>query len=181
MEHAAHIAEFEQAARAYIQKAIGIDIGTEEHDLAFLDHYVRTIQKQGTPDQAVLDLAASALGVLFGQMVLHKLPGRWDIPPASTDPSQWRVAIDPLPFSFYPVAMAYTALRGQELENVDDSLSFPRAWQERANAFLEQLPPVPVDYFYSFTGRFETLCYLTEVSALWLHEKKATKKASAVD
>lgn len=175
------LAEFEQAAQNYVKKVTGISVEVNEDALVFLDHYVRISREKTPPKTEIVLLPASALGVLFGQIVLQKLSGHWYGPvhkeaSVPEDPLDWRIAIDPLPFSFSPVAMAMTALQMGEAEDVDDSLALPPAWQEKLSTAMERLAPVTAEYYYSFTGRFESLCYVTEITAEWLHQEKTAKR-----
>jgi hypothetical protein len=81
------------------------------------------------------------------------------------DPARWRVELEPVELRFYPVGMAAAALRGGEVEGYDDSFSTrPELMGPLAEA-LSSAPPVDEAYYYSLTGRLETLAEVAELLA----------------
>jgi hypothetical protein len=79
----------------------------------------------------------------------------------------WRVELAAAPLRIDPVAMAATALLPHS-EAADDVPVFALTVQnpnlyEALHAALDRSSPVSSDYYYSLTGRFETLVYIVDL------------------
>ena len=79
------------------------------------------------------------------------------------DPSHWRVELEPAPLTFQPVGMAAEALRGAEVEGYDASFTTRPDLMGPLSEALESSPPVDEAYYYSLTGRFETLTHALDL------------------
>lgn len=199
------IAELVLAAAEYVQRALKYPISVDEESLAFLDHYVTQMRGdeggetghalRGKPD--VLRLVAAALGAHLGELAIARFGGRWRTLPAATgeapadatDPTGWRVELDAAPVVFDPIGMAAQALDlpesdGEDVSTSDeiegDAVGFVTRpdLREPLRAALVRSPPVSADYYYSLTGRFETLTYVVELLSEIL-ELKRSKEAGA--
>lgn len=177
------ISELCQAACDYVQRATGLELDSSEDSLAFVDHYLRTVQSGPRPKPEIVDLVAAALGVYLGELLLTKFGGRWlAIPTAPSpddkggtpvldsldDPLGFRAELHAAPIVCDPVLWARQALlAGEEDEALGDEggLLVPPSLQDRLHAAMARLPPVSEEYFFSFTGRFETVGYLVELLA----------------
>lgn len=117
-------------------------------------------------------------------------PGDTPILDSMDDPAGWRLQLAAVPLLADPIGMAVQALR-PPTDSTGDRQSDRESDQEgdRENsqadadgadavgfattpeltvplrAALARLPPVTVDYYYSLTGRFETLSYAVELLA----------------
>ncbi|MFO0574146.1 MAG: hypothetical protein U1A78_09120 [Polyangia bacterium] len=90
-----------------------------------------------------------------------KLPG---------DPRAWRLQLAAAPVVCDPIGMAASALReldelGEDSGADEVGFAVPSAYSEPLHEALARVPPVEVSYFYSLTGRFETLSYAVEILA----------------
>lgn len=204
----ARIAELVLAAAEYVQRALKYPISLDEESLAFVDHYVTQMRGdeggqtghalRGKPD--VLRLVAAALGAHLGELAIARFGGRWRTLPAAADdgktdaadPAAWRVELDAAPVVFDPIGMAVLALdppdadgedvsTGDEIEG--DAVGFVTRpdLREPLRAALVRSPPVSADYYYSLTGRFETLTYVVELLAEILELKRSQEAGADAD
>jgi hypothetical protein len=155
---------FVEAAKSFIQRSIGVELDRSEESLAFVDHYTQTARDGQLKDE-LLALVAPALGAYLGEVAIAKFGGKWVL--EGEDPSEWRVELDPVPLRFWPVGMAAEALRGDEVEGYDASFAvFGPSASTLMGELREQLarvPPVEPEYYYSLTGRLETLTHAVDV------------------
>jgi hypothetical protein len=154
------LAEYVIAAGDYVRRALGVELDGSPESLAFVDHYLAHI---GPVADDVLRLVATAIGVYFGELVVARLDGVWGA--ESDDPAEWVVALEAAPLAFRPVAMAAEAIRSGEVEGYDASLATPPAYREPLAEALEAAGPVEESYYYSLTGRFETLEHAAAILA----------------
>lgn len=176
------ISELSQAACDYVERATGLALDASEESLAFVDHYLRTIQSGPTLQPEVVDLIAAALGVYVGELLLARFGGRWLAVPAEPGPSDsdetpvldslddpigFRIELHAAPVICDPVLWARQALRvgSEEDRDEDGGLMVPPKLQDKLHDAMARLPPVSEEYYFSCTGRFETVCYLVELLA----------------
>lgn len=155
------VQSFVDAAREFVRRAISAELDGSDTSLAFVDHY---LDKTRTPDlkDEVLALIAPALGAYFGEVAIARFGGRWVIAPGS-EPARWRVELEPAELGFFPIGMAAEALAQGELEGYDGSFSTKPEWMEPLAEALAASPPVDEAYYYSLTGRLETLEHALQV------------------
>lgn len=181
----ARLTELSHAACEYVQRATSLDLDHSEESLAYVDHYLRLVRAGDPLRPEVADLVAAAMGVYLGETLIARFGGRWlaipmdpsqaeaaDTPVLDSidDPSGWRVELEAAPLICDPVLWAKRALRSEEDDDSDDDdseggLHAPPSLMEQLHAALARLPPVSEEYFYSLTGRFETISYLVEILA----------------
>jgi hypothetical protein len=153
------ILPFLDAAYRYVKRALDVELDGSEASLAYLDHYVtHTARKEASDARLgaeVMALLAPAIGAYFGEVAIARLGGRWIIDGA--DPAGWRVQLAPAPVTLFPVGMAAEALIGGPVEGYDGSFSTEAHLMAPLAEALERAPPVDEDYYYSLTGRLETL------------------------
>ena len=147
------VQSFVDGAREYVRRAIGVELDGTPESLAFVDHYVERCRTPALADD-LLALTATALGAYFGELAIARFGGHWVL---DGDPASWQVALEVGDLRIRPVAIAALALRSGEVEGYDGSLSTRPEWMDRLADALAQAPPVDQDYYYSLTGRFETL------------------------
>ena len=156
---------FVDAAHRFVQRALGVELDGSEASLAYVDHYIeksaRAEAAGGRIGPEVLALAAPALGAYFGQVAIARFGGRWII--EGDDPATWRVELAPAPLHFCPVGMAAEALRGGELDGYDGSFATRDDLMGPLLQALESSPPVDEAYYYSLTGRLETLAHALDL------------------
>ncbi len=152
---------FLAAARRYIQRALGVELDGSDTSLAFVDHYIDKTARSEALKPDVLALIAPALGAYFGEVVIARLGGHWLIEDA--DPNHWRVELEPAPLTFHPVGMAAEALRGGEVDGFDGTFITRNDLTGPLSQALEGAPPVDAGYYYSLTGRLETLEHVTDL------------------
>jgi len=152
MNAAARIAELALAAGEYVRSSLAVELDGSAESLAFVDHY---ISKIGNTSDEVMALVAAALGAYFGEVAIARFGGQWRA--EEDDPASWTVTLEAAPLRFHPVGMAAEAIRGQDLEDWDGGLRVPSAWEADVAEALESSGPVEADYYYSLTGRLETM------------------------
>ena len=151
---------FYDAARNYVQRALGVELDDSEESLAYVDHYITKTARAEALKPEVLALVAPALGAYLGQVAIARFGGKWVL---EGEPAEWRVELDPAPLTFHPVGMAAEALRGEEVEGYDASFTTREDLMGPLLEALESTPPVDEDYYYSLTGRLETLAHALDI------------------
>ena len=151
---------FYDAARNYVKRAVGVDLDDSEESLAYVDHYITATARAEALKPEVLALVAPALGAYLGQVAIARFGGHWV---TDGDPAAWRVEFAPAPLTFHPVGMAAEALRGEEVEGYDASFSTREELMGPLLEALEAAPPVDEAYYYSLTGRLETLAHALDI------------------
>jgi hypothetical protein len=153
---------FVDAARRYVARAVGTELDGSEESLAYVDHYIAHSARKEALKPEVLALIAPALGAYLGEVAIGRFGGRWVLE-EEEDPASWRVDLEPAPLHFFPVGMAAEALRGDEVDGYDASFASRDDLMGPLLQALEAAPPVDEDYYYSLTGRLETLAYALDV------------------
>jgi hypothetical protein len=157
----APVQPFYDAARKYVQRALGVELDDSEESLAYVDHYIAQTARAEALKPEVLALVAPALGAYLGQVAIQRFGGKWLI--EGTNPAEWQVELDPAPLTFYPIGMAAEALRGEEVDGYDASFSTREDLMGPLLEALESTPPVDEAYYYSLTGRLETLAHALDI------------------
>ena len=178
----ARLTELGHAACDYVQRATGLDLDHSEESLAFVDHYLRQVRSGDPLKPEVQILVAAAIGVYLGETLLGRFGGRWLAIPAEPttmaeegtpvldsidDPTGWRVELEAAPLICDPLLWARQALRADDETEAEDGggLSVPPSLWETLQTIMARLPPVTEEYYYSLTGRFETVSYIVEILA----------------
>ncbi len=166
-EEQARLEPFLRSARDYLRRATGTELDGSETSLAFVDHY---LQSQRPPEEqpmapAVLGLLASALGVYFGEVCRTTLAGggRWDL--VGDDPRTYRLTLLGSGATISPAGMVVAALHGDDVEDWDATVRAPAKWKNMLERVLAESAPVEVEYFFSLTGRLESLQRVAELVA----------------
>jgi hypothetical protein len=157
----AKLQPYYRAACDYVRRATGLDLDGSETSLAFLDHYVHKSREKGAIGEELVDLLGPALGVYFGEVARHRLGGHWEA--LGDAPANWQIVVDAVSLTFHPVGMAAEALVLDEVEGYDASFQSRPEWMELLGEALAAAPPVEEQYYYSFTGRLETLEKVAEL------------------
>lgn len=152
---------FYDAARNYVKRAVGVDLDDSEESLAYVDHYIASTARAESLKPEVLALVAPALGAYFGQVAIARFGGKWVI--EGDNPANWHIELAPAPLSFHPVGMAAEALRGEEVEGYDAAFTTRADSMGPLDEALESTPPVDEAYYYSLTGRLETLAHALDI------------------
>lgn len=153
---------FYDAALSYVQRALGVALDGSVESLAFVDHYIAASGRQAALKPEVLALTAAALGAYLGEVAIRRFGGRWVLDDAAA-PARWRIELEPAPLSFHPVGMAAEALRGDEVEGYDATFAARDDLMGALSEALESSPPVDQAYYYSLTGRLETLEHALDI------------------
>lgn len=184
----ARVSELIQAACDFVFRTTKLVLDHSEESLAFVDHYVRDVRALAAVQPEVKRLVAAALGVYLGELLLSRFGGRWLCVEAESqraaadgdangkttgpgptpvdDPENWRVALAAAPLLCDPVRWAAQALDfGQDAMPDGGGLAVGGTFQELLAEAMARLPPVSEDYFFSLTGRFETVAYVVELLA----------------
>ena len=152
------VVELALAAQDYVRRAVKLELDGSVESLAFLDHYVAQV---GDVEDDVLLLLAGAVGSYFGEIVVSQLGGTWHA--QGDNPAEWLITLHDVPLSFRPVAMAAEAIRKDDVEEVDARLTTLPSLQGPLAEAMGATGPVEVDYYYSLTGRYETLEHAAEL------------------
>lgn len=171
------VAALQQAAVEYVHRVTELSLDGSEESLAFVDHYIeQTCHKNGPPlAPAVLQLVTAALGVYLGELCIAHFGGRWlglseksaEAARETAAVASWRVELTAAPLLIDPISMVAAALisRAQTAEEVEVFALLPGHTQllEPLHAALSRMAPVAAEYYYSLTGRFETLRYIVDL------------------
>lgn len=156
------VAEFALAAGDYVRRALGLELDGSVESLAFVDHYIG--QMRDVSDE-LLELVAPALGSYFGEVVLSRLAGEWDA--RAEDPAHWTITLagpdGGALLSFHPVALAAESVRGEDLEDYDAAIVPTPELAGQLADVLATAAPVAADYYYSLTGRLESIEHVVEL------------------
>lgn len=155
------MATFVAAAREYVRRTLRLELDGSETSLAYVDHYVEQTRAGGAIKDEVLALVAPALGAYLGEVAIDKFGGRWVL--EGDDPAGWRVELDPVELRFHPVGMAAEALRQDEVPGYDASFATSKNLTPALEDALARVPPVEESYYYSLTGRLETLEHAVDI------------------
>jgi hypothetical protein len=182
-----------------LQRALGVDLPGEDSALAYIDHHLSELREEDR--EPIITLVASGAGAWFGEFVRARVGGHWI--GDGKDPRRLRLLLEPAFVHFSPVDLAYEAIFGHDVEEDDprapagalidgayqldkrpnppvtEGESPPETHdstsdQDWISARLSELSPVPVDQYYSMTGRFETLELILQMLA---HRRVAEGKS----
>jgi hypothetical protein len=155
------VSDYIRAAVEYVKRAVGMELDGSDDSLAVLDHYVAQVPADKTELGA---LVAPAVGAYFGEVLRRRFGGCWRL---DGEPTAWRLDLGEggAEASVAPIAVALTALRRDEVEGIDAELQVPVEDRPGLVAALERTAPVTAEYYYSLTGRFETLAHTLDLLA----------------
>jgi hypothetical protein len=126
--------------------------------LAAVDHFISQLP---AAKAEALHQTASELGCYFGEVARRALGGTWKL--ADEQPQSFALTFAATALTIYPVGMAIEALLGEEVPDYDGSLHVPAALQPALERALAAMGEVDEEYYYSLTGRFETVQHLCDV------------------
>jgi hypothetical protein len=171
---AEHIAELCRAANQYVERAVGMSLPGGEDSLAFVDHYLGVVRESGAISDELLSLVSAALGAYLGEVAIAGDAGEGEAGDAG-DPATWRVELLCAPLTFDPVGMAAEALR---LGPVEGHFAGLTTVPDYSAALVDALGknPVSEEYYYSLTGRLETLGYAVELLMEFQRQKQERKE-----
>jgi hypothetical protein len=155
------IETFVAAARDYLRRTLNLELDGSETSLAYVDHYIEKTRSAGPLKDEVLALVAPALGAYLGQVAIAKFGGKWS--GDTENPAGWQVELEPVELRFHPVGMAAEALRQDEVPGYDASFATSKAMTPMLEDALSRIPPVEESYYYSLTGRLETIEHAVDV------------------
>lgn len=150
-------AELAQAAREFVRRAVALELDGSVESLAFVDHYLGQI---GEVNDDVLALISAAMGAYLGEIVIAHIGGTWS---ALGEPTDWMITLEPAPVTFSPAGMAAEAIRMGDADGYDGSISVPGEVEQLLAEALAASGPVDERYYYSLTGRLETLEHVVEI------------------
>lgn len=197
----AQVAALRQAAVDYVARATALSLDGSEESLAIVDHYLSRVRPGGAqavkPD--VLRLIAGALGVYLGELFTTRFGGSWRTVTPADDEAQtelgalasWRVELEAAPMLVDPIGMAAAALMyndsdDEEADETDSEdapgftlLDSARHLFTPLSEALSRLSPVTPEYYYSLTGRFETLSYIVDLVTDLRHQEDAQQAVAS--
>lgn len=145
------------AARDFVRRALRLELDDSVESLAFVDHY---LSKVGEVSDEVLALVAPAIGAYFGELAIRTFGGQWM---TDGEPTKWTVRLAAAPITFSPAALVASALRHGEGDADGAALDVPAPLRMRLEEALEAIGPVEEAYYYSLTGRFETIAHAVDI------------------
>jgi hypothetical protein len=162
-------AELAQAAREFVHRAVALELDGSVESLAFVDHYLGQI---GEVNDEVLALISAAIGAYLGEIVIAHIGGTWS---TLGEPIDWRITLDPAPVTFSPAGMAAEAIRMGDVDGYDGSISVPSEVEGLLAEALAASGPVDERYYYSLTGRLETLEHIVEMLVELQRQKRMSE------
>ena len=148
-----------ERAREPITRAAQMNADYSVESLAAVDHFLRTLP--AAVPKAVAQ-TADQIGCYFGEVLRRALGARWEGSPAA-EPREWRLVLDAVPLSISPVGMAAQAIYEDEVGEYDGALDVPPGLRRALERALEAMGEVDEAYYYSLTGRFETIQHVLDV------------------
>jgi hypothetical protein len=162
-------AELAQAAHEFVRRAVALELDGSVESLAFVDHYLGQI---GEMNDEVLALISAAVGAYFGEIVSARIGGTWS---TLGEPTDWTITLDPVPVTFSPAGMVAEAIRMGDADGYDGSISVPGEVEALLAEALAASGPVDERYYYSLTGRLETLEHIVEILVELQRHKRMSK------
>ncbi|MBI5477649.1 MAG: hypothetical protein HY906_02265 [Deltaproteobacteria bacterium] len=153
------VSEYVRAAVDFVQRAVGMVLDGSDESLAVLDHYVAQVPRD---QPEIVGLVTPAVGAYFGEVVRRRFGGEWRL---DGEPTAWRLSLEGGAVTFAPVGMAAAAVYRAEVEGFDAEMTLAPAHREDIEAGLELAAPVTEEYYYSLTGRFETIQHVLDLLA----------------
>lgn len=151
------IADLIDSARDYVRRATQLELDMSVESLAFVDHYLR---QAGAVSDELLVLLAPAVGAYFAEVVLAHLGGSWH---RRGNPDEWTVTLAAAPITFNPAGLAAEAFRQDAVAGYDGTVRVPPDLEEALTQVLAAAAPVTKSYYYSLTGRLETLEHMSDI------------------
>jgi hypothetical protein len=150
------VREYADQAVAYVQRALGITLEYDSDTLPVLDHYLRNVP-DGQP--AALALVVATSGAYFGEVIRHRLGGRWEL---GGEEAAWRVVL-PTGLHFSPAGFVAAAIARADIEDLDSEIAAPARMLPYLQQALARMGEVTVEEYYSLCGRLDTLEHVHEV------------------
>jgi len=154
------IEQLAERAREPIRKAARMEPDYSLESLAAVDHYLR--QLPAAAPEELLAIAAQ-IGCYFGEVARRALGGRWDT--TDEDPKRWRLTFDAAPLWIFPIGMAAEAVYEGDVSEYDGSLHVVAVLEPLLARALAAMGEVDEEYYYSLTGRLETIQHVLDVLA----------------
>jgi hypothetical protein len=148
-----------ERAREPIQRVARMEPDYSIESLAAVDHFIA--QLEPTPPTALAE-RADQLGCYFGEVLRRAFGAHWEGSPAE-EPRTWRLVFDAVPLSLHPVGMAAQAIWQDEVGEYDGTLEAPPELVPALERALLTMGEVDEAYYYSLTGRLETIQHLLDV------------------
>ena len=148
-----------ERAREPIRRAAQMEADYSVESLAAVDHFLRTLPA-AKPEKVAE--TADQIGCYFGEVLRRALGAQWQGSPAE-EPRDWRLVFDAVPLSISPVGMAAQAIYEDEIGEYDGALDVPVTLRGALERALEAMGEVDEAYYYSLTGRFETIQHVLDV------------------
>jgi hypothetical protein len=147
--------------RGPIREVSGMEPDFSALSLAAVDHYLEQLPPR--PPEELIDVGIG-IGCYFGEVVRRALGGTWQAE-KDAPPEQWMLVFDLVPLRISPVGMAVESIFKAEVDGYDGSLHVPGSLLPALEAALTAMGEVEEDYYYSLTGRLETVQHLIDVLA----------------
>jgi hypothetical protein len=145
---------FDLAERAveYVRKATGIVLDYTPETLPVLDHYLREVPAD---QEETVTLVAATAGAYFGEVARRLVDGEW------RDPQTLVLGAG---LQIRPSSLARAAIVQADADEEADDYDVPAAARAAVEDALANID-VPVDEYYSLSGRLETIQLICDVVA----------------
>lgn len=152
----AEILELAENCRAFVLRAIGVELDYTAETLPVLDQYVQTV-RAGIGERPELEpLLLRAMGAYFGEVVRRTLDGFWR--DSSSDVHRWQVCARWAELAVNPAGLVHEAIaRESDLPGPLAALRIARQDELAVHERLARLPPVDEDEYYLLSTRLEVL------------------------
>ncbi|MDY0002316.1 MAG: hypothetical protein RBU30_13555 [Polyangia bacterium] len=154
------VLELAEEARAYVRRALSLELDGTDATLPILDHYLGQVPGE-RPE--IASLVGAAAGCYFGELLRARFGGRWL--QEGAEPSAWRIELGDGSVSLQPWAMAQRAITRSPDGPGDDTLLVPPHLRQALGEALARLAPLSQDTYYSLAGRFDSLETIVDVLA----------------
>lgn len=139
----------------FVLAKLKLELDFKPDTLSLLDHYVAEARAEVKGRPEALALMAHPIGAYLGEVVRRSHACWWRID--HDDPGAWRLEFRTIYLAFYPVQVAYAALRLEEDES--SFAGFELAEDDRAALAtrLEDLPSIGEEEYFAPSTRLDVL------------------------
>jgi len=162
------VADLAAACVRAVHRALGVELDYDPDSIPLLDHYLTLLPNRPREPtrEPVRGLVAAMTGAYFGEVVRRLFPARWTIEPGG-EAVDWRLEFRYCFLAFSPVAVAWEVLLRCDAPDGAAAYFLEEPTRGQVAERLDRLPRVPIDDYYTFAQRLETLV----LTAGWLAER----------
>ena len=139
-----------------VKQALKIDLDFTPDTLPLLDHHLRSARAESRTSEDLRQLVATSAGGYFGEVVRRHLEGaRWHV--EANDFGVWRIELGHVFLHFNPIAMAFEALEGGDVEGWSGHLEVLPQDRGLLEQALSHMGEIDEADYYTLAVRLEVI------------------------